>query len=236
MTPAAKIRFVKNRIEDRVAISPKGPIVFGISNIYGDTFNIFSDEQYSILLKLEEEGYIRYLIPAGKTKVQFEMTGKPLDPFGLIAMNKGKVTRGQLKGIKTIPNAALSPAVTTFSVKIKDRKILVNDYVIAKPHAVGKNMSFFEYLYENAGKLLEREDMPEYVRNEVSGRSFTKVLNALGFTGEILKAFFPKRGKGSVQFRKSVSLKELADQGIDMDIFMKELGLAHTKTVRSSPV
>jgi hypothetical protein len=164
------------------------------------------------------------------------MTDKPLDPFGLIAMNKGKVTRGELKGIKLASGTADHPTVSTFSVKIRDRKILVNDYVIAKPHAVGKNMSFFEYLYDHAGKLLEREDMPEYVRSEVSGRSFTKVLNALGFTGEILKAFFPKRGKGSVLFKKSVSLKELADQGINMDIFIKELGLANTKIVRSSPV
>ncbi len=87
MTPAAKIRFVKNRIEDKVAISPKGPIVFGISNIYSQTFNIFSDEQYSILLKLEEEGYIKSLVPVAKYKVKFEMTGKPLDPFGITAMN-----------------------------------------------------------------------------------------------------------------------------------------------------
>src|ERR1700754_3570891 len=90
MTPAAKIRFVKNRIEDQVAISPTGPIAFSISDIYAKTFNIFSDEQYSILLKLEEEGYIKSLVPIAKYKAKFEITDKPLDPFGIIAMNAAK--------------------------------------------------------------------------------------------------------------------------------------------------
>ncbi len=92
MTPAAKIRFVKNRIEDKIAISPIGPVVFRVADIYTNSFTFLAKDQYSILKKLQEDGFIKGLRPLGSNDVWFEMTGKPLDPFGLLAQNRGKTT------------------------------------------------------------------------------------------------------------------------------------------------
>lgn len=91
MTPEAKIRFVKNRIEDKITISPKGPIVLPVADIFTKSFTLLAKEQYLILKKLQEDGFIKGLIPLEGKDVWFEMTGKPLDPFGLIAKNAGKV-------------------------------------------------------------------------------------------------------------------------------------------------
>lgn len=90
MTPAAKIRFVKNRIEDKISISPKGPVILPVIDISTKSFNFSAKDQYSILKKLQEDGFIKGLCPLEDNDVWFEMTGKPLDPFGLTAMNAGK--------------------------------------------------------------------------------------------------------------------------------------------------
>lgn len=101
MTPAAKIRFVKNRIEDKVAISPKGPVILPVVDISTKSFNFSAKDQYSILKKLQEDGFIKGLCPLEGNDVWFEMTGKPLDTFGLTAMNTGK------KASKPIRNTIL---------------------------------------------------------------------------------------------------------------------------------
>src|SRR5882724_10455703 len=90
MSPEAKIRFVKNRIEDKVTISPKGPIVMPINDIFTKSFTLLAKEQYLILKKLQEDGFIKGLFQLEGKDIWFEMTGKPLDPSGLIAKNAGK--------------------------------------------------------------------------------------------------------------------------------------------------
>ncbi|MFZ2621108.1 MAG: hypothetical protein WAX85_01260 [Minisyncoccia bacterium] len=116
-----------------------------------------------------------------------------------------------------------------FKVSIKDREIWINSYLLSKPHATGKNMSFFEYLFENNGQHIEREMMPEYLKKDVSGKTFPKIINALGFKGEILKAFFPKRGKNDVMFRKEVTALELNQNRVNIEKLTNELEVAHSK-------
>ncbi len=131
-----------------------------------------------------------------------------------------------------MPAAKLQELPSVMSVLIKDRQIWINDFLLSKPHAVGGNKGFFEYVYENAGQLLERDQMPDYVTQDVKGKSFSKVLNELGFKGEILKAFCPERGKSQLTFRKEVNAKQLEKDGINAGVLLQELQLAHT---RNSP-
>ena len=131
--------------------------------------------------------------------------------------------------VPSMPVAKLQELPATVSVLIKDRQIWVNDFLLSKPHAVGGNKGFFEYVHENAGAALNRDQMPNYVKADVGGKSFSKVLNALGFKGEILKAFCPERGKSKLLFRKEVGTKQLETEGINLELFLQELHLAHTK-------
>lgn len=184
MTSAAKIRFVKNRIEDQVAISPKGPIAFSISDIYAKTFNIFSDEQYSILLKLEEEGYIKSLVPIAKYKVKFEMTDKPLDPFGIIAMNasKGKkpakvATKDTLLMTKNLELELEVGGLASYS----DGTIRYKDVVVPLR---GQIKDLCRMFMRNPKRLLTREDIKENIidadkRKTVSKTTISKYVSEL---------------------------------------------------------
>ncbi len=68
------------------------------------------------------------------------------------------------------------------------------------------------------------------LRKQVKNKSFIKILNELGFKGEILKAFFPKRGKDVVVYRgDKVKKKDLEEAGVKILLFLKELELAHLK-------
>lgn len=117
-----------------------------------------------------------------------------------------------------------------YNITLKDREIWVNDrYLLSKPHSIGSNMEFFLYILDNQDKEIKRSELPQNIITEIKGKKFSKIINALGFKGEILKAFFPKRGKGSVLFKQSVNKSELKKIGINEDLFLKELALAHAK-------
>ncbi len=196
MTPAAKIRFVKNRIEDKVAISPKGPIVFGISNIYSQTFNIFSDEQYSILLKLEEEGYIKSLVPVAKYKVKFEMTGKPLDPFGIIAMNAAKGKKPARVAVKDtlLMTKNLEPDFEVSGLaSYSDGTIRYKDTIVPLR---GQLKDLCRMFMRNPKRILTREDIKENIIAADKRKSIPKIT--------ISKYVSELRNSLKVHFKKDV--------------------------------
>jgi len=123
----------------------------------------------------------------------------------------------------------------TFELQVKDRNIWINDYLLSKPHAVGTNYEFFEYIRNKPKNTkIDRANLPDFgtlsLKQEVKNRSFIKILNALGFKGEILKTFFPKRGKNVVVYRgDKITIKDLDNSGIKKPIFLKELELANLK-------
>lgn len=139
---------------------------------------------------------------------------------------KEKKSKKEASQPSPIQLQALPP---NLSVQLKDREIWINDFLLSKPHAVGGNKGFFEYVYENANQPLDRDQMPEYVTQDVKGKSFSKVLNELGFKGQILKAFFPERGKSKLSFRNEVSAEQLEKDGVNSSVLLQELQLAHTK-------
>lgn len=123
-----------------------------------------------------------------------------------------------------------------FEIQVKDRYIWINNYLLSKPHAVGSNFEFFEYIrLQPAHTKIERKNLPSKsgdlsIKEQVKNKSFIKILNALGFKGEILKTFFPKRGKNIIVYRgDKITKKDLEKSGIKMPLFLKELELAHIK-------
>jgi len=118
----------------------------------------------------------------------------------------------------------------SFVITTKDREIWVNDFLLSKPHAVGANKGFFDYIYENAGSRIERGLMPDYAKEGIKGdKGFTKVINELGFKGEILKAFCPERSKTKILLRKEISAEQLKRERINIELLLQELRTAHVK-------
>ncbi len=124
----------------------------------------------------------------------------------------------------------------TFEIQVKDREIWVNNYLLSKPHALGSNYEFFEYIRSQSPNIkIERKKLPSAsgnlsLKEEVKKKGFIKILNELGFKGEILKAFFPKRSKSIVVYKgDKITKTDLEKAGIKIPLFIKELELAHLK-------
>ena len=118
-----------------------------------------------------------------------------------------------------------------YLITVKDREIWVNNYIIAKPHAVGSNHDFFEYIRSQpANKQIKRENLSIELQEGLGHKNFFKILNALGFKGEIRKAFFYKVDALTLYYRgDQVTSQQLIDAGVKLKLFIKELEAADAK-------
>lgn len=182
MTPRAKIRFVKNRIEDKAAISPKGPIVLRLNDLFGQTISIAATEQYSILKKLQEEGYLKGLIPLEKNDVWFELTDKPLDPFGLIAMNAGKQKGTRPNKKSFLISKDLKPEITVGNLSsYSDGTIRYKDTIIKMRNQLKDLCRLF---MQHPKRLLTPEDIKDNIvaadkRKTTSNSTISKYVSEL---------------------------------------------------------
>lgn len=124
----------------------------------------------------------------------------------------------------------------TITISVNDREIWVNDYLIGKPYAVGSNFEFFECIRSIPINIkIHREELQKYsngihVQREIKNKSFIKILNELGFKGELLRAFFGKRSKDTLMYRgDQISIGDLKNVGVKIPLFFKQLELAHIK-------
>ncbi len=252
---------VLEKLKEEYDLTPKTPvrthIYFGYSyvrpageaTLYGEKLSAWLQEcnlndrleLENILAIFQQENLISKFIYSeqdGNLKIQF-----PEDFDGRYNKYKNKLL-GSPKQIpqKRMDNGdikANTQEVNKFVISVKDREIWVNDYLIGKPHAVGSNFEFFEYVRSKpANTPIERDKMPKWgdgvgyasVKEEVKNKSFIKMLNELGFKGEILKAFFYKRSKDSLTYRgNEITKQDLEKAGIKIPLFLKELEVAHTK-------
>lgn len=182
MTPAAKIRFVKNRIEDRISISPKGPVVLPVVDISTKSFNFSAKDQYSILKKLQEDGFIKDLCPLEGNDVWFEITGKPLDPFGLIAMNAGKT-----KNSKTVNKPILLTKDLKREVAVGDLALYSDGSIRYKDTIIplrGQIKDLCRMFMEHPKRLLTKDDIKENIiaadkRKSISKSTISKYVSSL---------------------------------------------------------
>ena len=123
-----------------------------------------------------------------------------------------------------------------YKISIEDREIRINNYLIGKPHGAGSNFEFFEYIrLQEPNTKIDRNKLPsEYgnssIQAKVEKKSFIKILNGLGFKGEMLKAFFYDRGNNTLTYRgDEITKEDLERSGVRIPLFLKELELAHIK-------
>ncbi|OGL82258.1 hypothetical protein A3I41_05480 [Candidatus Uhrbacteria bacterium RIFCSPLOWO2_02_FULL_48_18] len=123
-----------------------------------------------------------------------------------------------------------------YKITVKDREIWINNYLLSKPHATGNNFDFFEFIIRQPKQTkiqldsIQNQEHRKAMTKAIGGRRFVKILNALGFKGEIKKAFFNKVGADSLCFQgQKVSKDDLDKNGVKMTVFIKELEVAHAK-------
>lgn len=189
---------------------------------------------YTITLETEEE-YLRRFFSISKRELEEYLILK-IENIEYLKTVKKQVEAKclSLKNKKQSKEKTEMP--TIFEVKIRDRYIWINNYLLSKPHATGSNLEFFEYVQKQPPNTkIERNKLPNFgdlsLKQEVKNKSFIKILTELGFKGELLKAFFPKRGQDMLIYRgDKITKKDLEKTGVKMSLFIKELELAHLKS------
>lgn len=120
-----------------------------------------------------------------------------------------------------------------FWVSKKGQEIWVNDkYYLTKPNYHDDNERFFDYAFEKAKPTIEfTKEQLEAETKRTFSKDFNKLVNGLKFTGQIRKAFFPKvNGKTAVEFRKEVEANQLQNEGINIELLIKELEVSHGRS------
>lgn len=101
------------------------------------------------------------------------------------------------------------PEITYRITFTKAREILLNDsYQIATPDFDRENEQVFSYLYNHPNEKFTTKQIEGESRINLV-KSFHKIVENLGFTGALRKAFF-NVGKDSIQFKNPITSKELA--------------------------
>jgi hypothetical protein len=113
------------------------------------------------------------------------------------------------------------------------RQVYVNDYIISIPQEGSNNKMFLDYVMSKPNEYISASKLPDHIR--LGTQSFIKVLASLGFTGDIRKAFFKEVGKKHLIYKgNTITEKELIDEGVDVQILIKELELKHSKNIKKS--
>jgi len=83
---------------------------------------------------------------------------------------------------------------------------------LGHPHHDSENGNVFEFLFGHPNMLFTKKQIEEATNISIT-KTFYKIVDNLGFTGNIKKAFF-KTAKNTIFFRKEITAKQLKELGI----------------------
>ncbi len=105
-----------------------------------------------------------------------------------------------------------SPYTITYST---NRDIILNGLmVLSRPTFNGENDLVFSYLFKNPGKSFSKKEIEEAISQKIA-KDFHKIVENLGFKGDLAKMFF-SISKNDVMFRNQVSSDDLVRMGISL--------------------
>lgn len=106
----------------------------------------------------------------------------------------------------------------TFNVS---NEILLNDLIVlSKPNLSSENAEVFTYLIENPNKTIPKKEIEERIRRSI-GKDLHKIVENLGFAGDLRKAFFSV-SKDAIFFRNPIRKADFDQLGIlPLKIFQK---------------
>lgn len=95
----------------------------------------------------------------------------------------------------------------------KAREIQIDDEIlISRPDFDSENERIFTYVYENPNRRISKTEIEDHYREPIT-KSLNKVVENLGFTGDLRKVFFDV-SKNSIRFKNPVTKQELEQFGI----------------------
>jgi len=119
--------------------------------------------------------------------------------------------RGQEKPAAELPRE--QNVTIVYEVKYTPaREILINGFLLAKLDFARENDNVFDYLYKNPNKTVSISELEKQL-GEPLRKLPSKIVENLGFAGELKKVFFDI-SKSSIRFRKQITRSQLQELGI----------------------
>ncbi len=217
-----KIFYILKKIEESSTITLKDkPIkihqmdIIKFEALSGD---ISFYEALKILLKLEEEKVVKII----QVAEDFEEVNPPLVELGderfcfLFKKDENfhdyyNNLENELYPEKNIQKDHEIAYEVTYNEK--DRRILINYFLIAKLDFDSTNEWVFSYLFKRPGRRIYKSTL-EKARNEEIKKSLHHIVRDIGFTGEFKKVFFSVSEK-TILFRNKITFQDLKDLKIE---------------------
>ncbi|MFA5000486.1 MAG: hypothetical protein WC545_03955 [Patescibacteria group bacterium] len=99
----------------------------------------------------------------------------------------------------------------------ENRKLKVNEIIIAKPRFDSENDYFAMFIVNNPNKKITSGEFAKY-KNSKMVKKFDQIINDLGFKGNIKKLFFPNISLKATEFRNPITRDDMKKAEID-DIY-----------------
>lgn len=235
MTGKEKLYFLLDRIDDKRVLTPAGqPILIHPA---GDLNSHYpATELQQLLYKLQEDEKIFLVV---RTPDESEWSGLYYDMgyYGIEILPKfdvyfakiqlepeyqsfsGKRPKDQPKLTTSNepkqdnqPKADVSNIVYKITYT-KSREILLNnDFQLAKPTFNSENDLVFSFLFEHPNQTFSLKQIQEEIKVGIT-KDLHKIVENLGFKNDLKRVFFSV-SKDSIQFRNSITKKDLEGLGI----------------------
>lgn len=239
MSGKEKLYFLLNRIDDVRAIAPSGqPLIIDPMNDLNGNYRAIELSQ--LFTKLEKDEQVLKVLKVPSRIKEIDIV-EDLDPYEhaddgcwhielLPAFDKYFLKIQQepeyqeFTGKKPAPLsksddlAQSSPKKPNSDVVYeitytKAREILLNKmFQLAKLDFDSENDLVFNFLYEHPHQKITKKELEEGIKRKIT-KEFNKIVENLGFKGELRKVFFSVSGS-SIYFRNPITQKDLDDFGI----------------------
>lgn len=148
--------------------------------------------------------------------VKFEEFKKEIEKIYLARLNK---KQSQITPKETPSEATKLLARTNIEKPIyqitfpMSNEVLLNDLVVlAKPNLNSENGNIFSYLMDHPKRTIPKKEIEDHIGQTI-GKDFHKVVENLGFKGDVKKTFF-KIANDAILFRNPITKSDFAELNI----------------------
>lgn len=239
MSGKEKIYFLLNRIDDKRVLTPAGqPILIHPANDLNNNYSIVElsqlfiklerDEQILKVLKESTRGMSANLDPYADfedgcyriellphfdeylSKIQQELEYQEFT--GKKPTNPSKPTPSDEPKQDNQSKADVPDVVYKITYTGSREILLNNDFQLAKPTFNSENDLVFSFLFDHPNQTFSLKQIQEAIKVGIT-KDLHKIVENLGFKNDLKRVFFSV-SKDSIQFRNSITKKDLEGLGI----------------------
>lgn len=103
---------------------------------------------------------------------------------------------------------------TILRLVYENRKVKVNNIVIANPHFESENDYFALFISNHPNKKITKSEFEKYKKSKMN-KKFDQIITDLGFRGNIKKLFFPNISIKATEFKNPITKNDMKKADVD---------------------